>query len=558
MNESMTVMDCIRCGLSEVAKAVAPDRAVFHLRSGEELVRKGIFPDQPGMSWAPEQVRPVGTCLCGLAACEGRIVYSDDIRRDSRCTRDACRNAGIRSFAALPLRVGSNIIGVLGIASFQQRDFREHGAFLEAVVEEMGIGLNKNLLHEQVQQHAVELRQGLSRIEQSEAERRALLQHLQRSQRMEAVGTLASGIAHDFNNILAVVTGCTELVLRQTPKDSRSWKNLQMCLSASRRAKDLMEQIVAFSQQSGEVRRPIPIAHTVTEVLKFIRASLPATIDIREEIDLEAGNILGDPVQVRQILTNLCTNAHQAMAGRGGVLTVGLTPVDLKPADVVGHPGLKPGPHVRLTVADTGCGMDEAVMEKIFDPYFTTREKGTGTGLGLAVVHGLVQDHGGAVKVRSRPGEGSVFDLYFPVLQEEGPAAVHVHDEIPAGRGRILLVDDEDLLLDMGKEMFESLGYDVEARISSLDALALFRAHPDRFDLVITDLTMPNMPGDQLASELFRIRADIPIVVCTGYSDDDFDEQARAMGIRAVVRKPVLMSQIARIVRDALDGVQPG
>lgn len=553
VNESMTVDGSIQCGLNEIANAVAPDLAVFFLRSGEELVRKGVFPDQTGNAWRPQRVRAVGTCLCGLAAGEGRAVYSSDIRCDSRCTRKDCRDAGISSFAALPLRVGAEVIGVLGIASFEQRDFSEHAPFLEAVAEEMGIGLNKCLLYERVHQGG-ELKRPFSKAEEGEAEQLAFVQNLQRSQRMEAVGTLASGIAHDFNNILAVVIGCTELALLDTPRGSSPWRNLERSLSASRRARDLIKQILAFSQQSGEELKPIQIAHTVKDALQFMRASLPATIEIHEEIDSDPGAILGDPVQIRQVLTNLCTNAHHAMCGKGGVLKVKLTPVNLKPDDAAGRPHLKPGPHVKLTVEDTGYGMNEAVMEKIFDPYFSTREKRTGTGLGLAVVHGLVRGHGGAIMVRSKPGEGAAFDLYFPVIQSKETVEAYAPEESPHGEERILLVDDEHLLLEMSKEMFESLGYKVEARTDSLEALALFRGHPDRFDLVITDLTMPKMPGDKLASELLRIRSDIPVVICTGYSDDVIDEQARAMGIRAVVRKPVLMAQMAQVIRDALDG----
>ncbi|MGO9533543.1 MAG: response regulator [Syntrophobacteraceae bacterium] len=556
VNENMTVDGSIKCGLSEIVKAAKPDLALFFLRTEGELVLRGIFPEQPEIAWQPQQVHTVGTCLCGLAVSEESAIYSSDIRSDSRCTMEECRKAGFCSFAALPLRVGSETIAVLGIASLQQRDFHEHASFLEALANEMCIGLNKSLLYERVQQHAMELNASLSRIEEGEAERLLLLQHLERSQRLEAIGTLASGIAHDFNNILAVVIGCTELALLRTPEESKARESLNMVLSAGGRAKDLVKQILAFSRQSDEERKPIQITHTVKEVLKFIKASLPATIDIREEIDSDSGTILADPVQIHQIVMNLCTNAHHAMIEKGGVLDVKLHTVNLGPGDGAVHPDLKPGPYVKVTVKDTGCGMDEATMVKIFDPYFTTKAKGVGTGLGLAVVHGLVQNHGGAITVESVPGKGSVFSLYFPAIQKEAVAETGIQEEMPTGHEHILLVDDERVLLDMSREMLEYLGYSVETRTSSVEALALFVAHPKRFDLVITDMTMPNMTGDKLAMELMRIRADIPIVVCTGYSERIMDEQAKAMGIRALVMKPILMAKMAKAIRDALDKKQ--
>ncbi|MHC1727455.1 MAG: response regulator [Syntrophobacteraceae bacterium] len=553
VNESMTVDGAIQCGLCEIVKAATPDLAVFFLHTEGELVLKGISPKSSEIAWQPQLAHTVGTCLCGLAVSENHAVYSSDITSDPRCTLQECQKAGFSSFAALPLRVGSETIGVLGIASLQQRNFQEHAPLLEALANEMCIGLNKSLLYERVQQHAAELKSSLSRIEEGEAERLLLLQHLQRSQRMEAIGTLASGIAHDFNNILAVLIGCNELALLRTPKESKACGHIEMALSAGERAKDLVKQILAFSRQGEEERKPIQITDTVKDVLKFMRASLPATIEIREELDHDIGNILGDPVQIHQILMNLCTNAHHAMREKGGVLEVRLISIDLGPGAAVIHPDLKPGPYVKVTVKDTGCGMDEATMEKIFDPYFTTREKGVGTGLGLAVVHGLVQNHCGAITLESEIGKGSVFNLYFPVIHKEVVMETWIQEGIPTGHEHILLVDDEQFLLEMCREMLEHLGYSVDARASSMDALALFRDHPDRFDLVITDMTMPNMTGDKLAQELLRIRPEVPILVCTGYSEKSTDEHARAMGVRAFVMKPVLMARMARAIRDALD-----
>lgn len=552
VNKSITVDDAVQWGLREIVHTTQPDMALFFLRAGEDYVLKGIFPEQTEIRWQPQETHRVGICLCGMAARDQQAVYSLDIRADSRCTLEECRRAGFCSFAALPLRSGSEIIGVLGIASLEQRDFQEQASLLEALANEMATGLKKNLLYEQVQQHALELKTSLARIEEAEAERLVLLQHLQRSQKMEAIGTLASGIAHDFNNILAAIIGYTELALLDTPREANSRGNLEMVLAAGQRARDLVKQILAFSRQSEEERKPIQIVHTIKEVIKFMRASLPATIDIREDIEANIGNILADPVQIHQVVMNLCTNAHHAMQEKGGVLAVSLTEVNLEPDYAAVNPDLKPGSYVKLTIKDTGHGMDRATMGKIFDPYFTTKDKGMGTGLGLAVAHGIVQKHGGAVTVASEPGKGSVFTLYFPAIQKQEAGEAGIKEAIPTGHEHILLVDDEPVLVEVGRRLLERLGYRVDTRTSSVDALELFRDHPNSYDLVITDMTMPNMTGDKLAKEILQIRQDIPIVLCTGYSESILEERAKAIGIKSLIRKPILVAEIARAIREAL------
>jgi signal transduction histidine kinase/DNA-binding response OmpR family regulator len=552
VNESITVDDAVQWGLREVVQAVGPDLALLFLREGEQLVLKGMCSESADVVWQPQDVHEVGKCLCGLAVSENSAVYSPDIRVDSRCSMTECRNAGLGSFAALPLRNGSEVIGVLGIASRQVRDFSEHSAFFDALAGEMSIGLNKSLLYEQVQHNAMELKSSLSRIEEAEAERIELQQHLQRSQKLEALGTLAAGIAHDFNNILGAMIGYAELALLNIPEGSKSRDSIGMVLTAGERAKDLVKHILAFSRQSDEERKPVQVTHIVKEVLKFMRASLPSTIEIRQNFDAGIGVILADPVQIHQVLMNLCTNAHHAMREKGGVLDVRLASVHVGPEYAAALPDLKPGPYVKATVKDTGHGMDTATTVRIFDPYFTTKEKGVGTGLGLAVVHGIVQKYGGRVTVQSEPGKGTVFDLYFPAIQTDKIPDRPAQEDLPRGHESILLVDDDQLHLEVVQKTLEYLGYHVEAKTSSMDALALFRTAPHRYDLVVTDMTMPAMTGDKLAMELMRIRSDIPIVLCTGYSEKALEDNAKAMGIRAFVMKPVLIAQMARAVRDAL------
>jgi signal transduction histidine kinase/DNA-binding NtrC family response regulator len=552
VNESIAVEDAVQYGIREIATAASPNLVVFFLREGESLVPKGLFPEEAKDVWLPDECHKVGICLCGLAVSEDRPLYAADIESDFRCTMKECLKAGFHSFAALPLRSDAEVIGVLGIGSLHPKDFSQQASFLEALATEMSIGLRKSLLYEQVQRHALQLEASLNRAKKAEAERVILQEHLQRSQKLEAIGTLASGIAHDFNNILSAVIGYTELALLDSSGDFKSRDRLKLVLAAGERARDLVVQIMAFSRQSAEERKQIQISHIVKEVLKFMRASLPTTIEIRKFIDQDLGTILADPVQIHQVVMNLCTNAHHAMKENGGVLEVRLRSQVLE-EEALAHPDFKPGTYVKLMVKDTGHGMDKATVEKIFDPYFTTKEKGVGTGLGLAVVHGIVQKHGGFIVVESEPGKGSIFAIYFPANQEMETLERPTPDKIPTGHERILLIDDEQVLVDIGKQTLEHLGYTVETRTNSVEALALFGSQPDRYDLVITDMTMPIMTGDKLAVELIRIRPDIPILIYTGYNELNMEDRVKSIGVKGLVRKPIGSAEIALVIRDVLD-----
>ncbi|MDP3028951.1 MAG: PAS domain S-box protein, partial [Deltaproteobacteria bacterium] len=384
------------------------------------------------------------------------------------------------------------------------------------------------------------------------SERKRLEAQLVQAQKMEAIGTLAGGIAHDFNNILTAVIGYTELAQEAAPEGSRQQANLQEVFRAGMRAKDLVQQILTFSRQSEQEQKPLQVDSIVKEGLKLLRASIPTTVEIRPNIERECGTALGDPTQIYQVLVNLCANAAHAMREKGGVLGVSLMNVDIAAASAQ-HPDLKSGPYMRLTVSDTGHGMDPAVMERIFDPFFTTKGPGEGTGMGLAVVHGAVKKHGGAITVDSEPGKGTAFHVYFPRMERGGAPEAEAAASVPTGSERILFVDDEKVLVEMVKQMLESLGYRVVDRTSSIEALEAFRAQPDQFDLVITDQTMPNMTGETLARELLRIRPDIPIILCTGYSELITEEKAKAMGIRELLMKPVVRAEMARIIRHVLD-----
>lgn len=387
-------------------------------------------------------------------------------------------------------------------------------------------------------------------------ERRKLEAQLRQSQKMEAIGTLAGGIAHDFNNILTAIIGNAEMALYKAAETDRVKHNLEQVLKAGNRARDLVRQILAFSRQSKQERKPLQLSLIVKEALKLLRASLPTTIEIRQSISAESAMVLADPTQIHQVLMNLCTNASYAMREKGGILEVSLKEVNYRSSALLQNYDMQPGRCVQLTVSDTGCGMAKNIIERIFDPFFTTKGPGEGTGMGLAMVHGTVKSHGGAISVESEVGKGSRFHLYFPMVK----SVVHEEydDRLPVPKGgnleRILFVDDEDLLLNTGQQMFEFLGYEVITKRSSLEALKAFALEPDKYSLVITDQTMPKMTGAELARELLQIRPEIPIILCTGFSEIIDQQTARSLGIREFVMKPFVFSELADIARKVLDG----
>jgi len=385
-----------------------------------------------------------------------------------------------------------------------------------------------------------------------EQERKRLEAQLQQSQKLEAIGTLAGGIAHDFNNILGAVMGYAELALHEVDKASTPYQYLHEVLHAGSRAKDLVKQILTFSRQTEQEQTPVLVKLIAKEVVKLLRASLPATIEIRHDIQSDA-LVMGDPTQIHQVIMNLCTNAGYAMQARGGRLEVSLLELELDEESAANYPNLKSGPYLKLTVGDTGPGIPAHDLDRIFEPFFTTKEKGEGTGMGLAVVHGIVTGHGGDIFVHSEPEQGATFTVFFPAVEKRIEPANRIDPPIPTGTERILFVDDEAALANAGKHMLESLGYEVVVRTGSDEALELFNARPDRFDLVITDMTMPGLTGDELARVMMQIRSDIPVILCTGFSARISEEKSLALGIRAYITKPVLKRQIGETVRKVLD-----
>ena len=427
-------------------------------------------------------------------------------------------------------------------AKFRLKD----GSVITALMSAVLIQLNDK-------PHVITITRDISELKAAQEEREQLKTQLIQAQKMEAIGTLAGGIAHDFNNILGAIIGYAEMALYDTQKDSMEHYNIDQVLRAGHRAKDLVKQILAFSRKSEQDKNVISLAPVINETLKLLRASLPTTIEIKQNIEPNLDAIFADPTQMHQVVMNLCTNSAHAMRDTGGILTVELTNVDLRIKETAQYPDLNPGPYVKLSISDTGHGMDSTTMDRIFDPYFTTKDLDKGTGMGLAVVHGIIKGHSGGIQVQSKPGKGARFDILFPIMGKQTPSETEELKALPTGNEHILLIDDEETLIDLGKNMLRKLGYSVETRTSPLEALEIFRAEPHKFDLVISDMTMPGMTGDILASEVMNIHPDTPVIICTGYSERIDEQRATNLGIKGLMMKPFTIRRLSKTIRDVLD-----
>jgi len=376
---------------------------------------------------------------------------------------------------------------------------------------------------------------------------------LQQAQKMEAIGNLAGGIAHDFNNVLFPIVGLAEMLMEDLPEGSLPYDHAQEIFDAGKRGGELVKQILAFSRQSEVQKLPVYLQKVLKEVIKLGRSTIPSDIEVRERIQADCSAVLADPTQIHQIVMNLITNAYHAIEPHHGTITVSLQETELEKGDWPGS-RLEPGSYAVLGIADTGAGIDPGIQDRIFDPYFTTKDKTKGTGLGLAMVYGIVKEHHGEIRVSSELGKGATFEIYLPLLDKSSLEQRAPRPAVfPGGEEHILLVDDDQAIVRMETRMLETLGYRITSRLNSIEALEVFKANQDDFDLVITDMTMPKMTGDQLARELIAVRPDIPIVLCTGFSERVNREKAEIAGIKGFLMKPVLKSDLAKMVRKVLD-----
>lgn len=385
-----------------------------------------------------------------------------------------------------------------------------------------------------------------------ELEKESLKNQLFHAQKMESIGVLAGGIAHDFNNILSAIIGYTELTFDAVPENSFVKDNMNAIYTAGLRAKDLVGQILSFARQSEEETKPIQVDIIIKEALKLLRASIPTSIKIKHNINSDS-LIIGNHTHVHQIIMNLCTNAAHAMKDEGGIIEVTLLDITIDEAKRRKNPDLKFSDYIELKVSDTGTGISPGIVKSIYEPYFSTKNHTEGTGLGLAVVHGIIESYDGEIYVSTALGKGTTFTVYLPITKKRKPSTPYKSEKLPSGTERILIVDDEAQIAQMSRKILERLGYKVAIRTSSLEALELFQAKPDDFDLILTDMTMPNLTGDKLSIELMKIRPDIPIILCTGYSNKISDETVPDIGIKAFAYKPIVKADLASTVRKVLD-----
>ncbi len=401
----------------------------------------------------------------------------------------------------------------------------------------------------------MEIASNITQRKLAEEQKAELEEKLRQALKMEAIGTLAGGIAHDFNNILSAILGYAELAKESNLSIPEIYAKLDKVLQAGHRAKELVKQILAFSRQAVTERIVVHPGSLVSEAVKMLRSTLPSTIDIVHRIDPSAGPVFADPTQIHQILMNLGTNAFHAMETTGGRLEIVLEETDLSAPDPVKEPGIEAGKYVQLSICDTGTGIDPEIRDKIFDPYFTTKEAGKGTGMGLAVAHGIIKSYGGAISIDSQPGKGTAVHVFLPIIDADAVLAGDDAEPVPGGNERILFIDDEEMLTSLNKHMLEELGYKVVASCDSREALQIFQNQPDQFDLVITDQTMPGLTGAELAAYLLNIRPDLPIILCTGYSSIISKEEAKSVGIRTFAIKPLGRREMAKLIRETLEFV---
>ena len=485
-------------------------------------------------------------------ACDAIFVHNSE-GRILNVNRIACRRLGYAREDLLKMHLKD--IHIPEDFEYVSEQFRVRGSQSRIVFETSHVCRDRRIIPIEISTAAIEYEgkpailsfaRDISERKLAEQEKAGLQDQLRQSQKMEAIGTLAGGIAHDFNNILFPIIGYTEMSMDRVPRDSSEHNWLEQVLKGANRAADLVRQILAFSRKTKHERKAIQIQPVIKEVLKLLRSSLPGSIEIRQKIDSRVSRVMADPTQIYQIIMNLCTNAYHAMRKDGGVLEVILSESDDED-------------RVILSVRDTGQGIDPLNMEKIFDPYFTTKEPGEGTGLGLSVAKGIVEDYGGRVTVESELGKGTVFHIYFPRIQQLKDDKTDSLYRQPAAGGsneRILFVDDDSSVAFMAKEMLTTLGYHVTVYTQSEEAFEAFQKAPSDFDMVISDSNMPKLSGICLAEKVMKCRPDIPVVLCTGFSDAGIDEKAKSIGIREIIMKPVTRSLLAETIRKVMDSVR--
>jgi len=454
--------------------------------------------------------------------------------------------------------ISANVIGMF-ISYFMEQSARKD-FYMRILLEkeQEKVQAANNALEKRVQERTgqltlanKDLKKEMEIRKRHEKEKTQLEGQLIQLQKMETIGTLAGGIAHDFNNILTPILGYTEMALEELSDESTLRYDVEQINSAAVRGKDLVQQILTFSRQVDFDKKPLRLDQVVTEVMKLMRASFPSNIEIKQELDKECGTVLADSTQMHQIIMNLCTNAYHAMMGNGGILTVRLDKQKVGTKQFNGSAKMQKGTYLRLIITDTGHGMDKQTVERIFEPFFTKKE--VGSGLGLSVVHGIVSNNKGTIVVESEPGEGSSFIIYLPQHSETYVEEKEIQQELKKGKGSILFVDDEKEITFMGKRMLESLGYTVDIKTDSEEALRVFRKYPDKYDLLVTDQAMPKLMGTELIGELKQIRPELKTIIITGYQESIPANAMEQYGIADIISKPLILSEFSELIGKVLN-----
>lgn len=534
------VLSHIMKSANKVTRSVASTLMLLEEKTGELIFS---VPTGPHGERLMDIKLPKDKGIAGWVAVHDQAVIIPDVNKDQRFYTGIDEITGFKtkSILSVPLKTKSKMIGVLEVINKEDdTPFTEEDALLLTIfATQAAMAIENARLYQELR----------ARLE----DEKRLQDKLVESNKFLALGQMASGIAHDFNNILSGIMGFTELATMDIAEDHSSQQKLAQVIQASHRAKEVVNQILAFARQHELERKPIDLKNIFEETLKFLRASLPSNIKIHPHFTDEPCIVTADDTMIHQIVINLCTNAQHAMRDEGGILELSLYPLDIDTVSGETIDDLKPGAYVKFSVSDTGKGMDNDTMKRIYDPYFSTKEKGLGTGLGLSVVHGIVKSHGGVIKVQSEVGGGTRFDIYFPRIVNEVLGEIEHYQELPRGEEQILFVDDEDMLTDLGTQMLERLGYRVLANTNPRSALETFKARKDSIDLVITDMTMPQMSGVELSKGLMKVKPDIPIILCTGFNEQITEEKAKKIGICAFLMKPIRHRDLANTVRKALD-----
>ena len=448
----------------------------------------------------------------------------------------------------------------LGAADYITKPFQKEEVLARLkthiVLQQLQVQLDhtRHTLDDEVALRTRELTLSNDQLKKELIEHKRMEKILKQARKMEAISTLSSGIAHDFNNILSIIVGCGEMAAME---NSAQNPTIDTCLekinSAAFRAKELIQHLLTFCRQTEQKKKHVKIPPILTYVLTYLKTTFPSTIDIQADIQEKTGMVLADSAQIHQLLLNLCQNAGQAMIETGGTLRINLQQTFLDLEKATEYPNLVSGHYISIRIEDKGPGMDQEIVERIFDPYFTTKEPGEGTGLGLAVAQGIALSHGGIILVDSHPGSGSCFEVLLPCRQtEQDQPSIKADPGLPAGTGNVLFVDDEEALVDFGTIVLERVGYQVDGYTSSIEALEMFRKTPEKFDMVITDHIMPKLQGMELAKKILEVRSNIPVLLCTGTKSDELVEQAKAEGIREVLQKPIPMKTLIKAINTIL------